>query len=109
MQRAFGDGLCDIFMIPYNEKLWGVTLDQMNATWVRGRFPHINVEELKKLIEERRVLSWGDNAYFRYPKYGGNGGTWTKLAEWLPQEQINLNCKVTSIDPIKKVIHFENG
>ena len=26
VQKYFGEGLCDIFMIPYNEKLWGVDL-----------------------------------------------------------------------------------
>lgn len=79
VQKYFGEGLCDIFMIPYNEKLWGVDLEEMNTTWVRARFPKINVEELKQQIADRKVIEWGDNANFRYPKYGGNGGSWTKV------------------------------
>lgn len=27
VEKYFGPGLCDLFMIPYNEKIWGVTLD----------------------------------------------------------------------------------
>lgn len=97
-------------MIPYNEKLWGVDLEEMNTTWVRGRFPKINIEELKQQCEERKVIAWGDNAYFRYPKYGGNGGSWDKLAnEVLPKEKMHPGHKVKTIDPLKKQLTFDNG
>lgn len=71
-------------MVPYNEKLWGVDLKEMNTIWTRGRFPKINIDELKQYIEEKKVIEWGDNAYFRYPKHGGNGGSWTKLSQIMP-------------------------
>jgi len=97
-------------MYPYNEKLWGCELEEMNTTWVRARFPKINVEELKQQIAERKVIQWGDNANFRYPVNGGCGGVWTKLGEEiLPQYQLNKNHKIKSIDPLSKMITFENG
>jgi len=95
VQKYFGDGLCDIFMYPYNEKLWGCDLEEMNTTWVRARFPKINVEELKQQIAERKVIQWGDNANFRYPVYGGTGGVWTKLGEEiLPQHLLYKNHRL---------------
>ena len=82
--KFFGQGICDLFMYPYNEKIWGVDLTEMNNTWIRARFPTINVEELKQTLAERKVQEWGANAYFRYPVVGGNGATWKRLSELLP-------------------------
>ena len=46
-RKFFGDGLYDIFFDPYNKKIWGVDLRQMNVTWTGARFPTIDLEEVK--------------------------------------------------------------
>ena len=46
-RKFFGDGIYDIFFEPYNEKIWGVKLSQMNVSWTGARFPTIDVEEIK--------------------------------------------------------------
>ncbi len=37
-----GDKICDNYMLPYNEKLWGVTPDHMDIDW-RHKIPRVNV------------------------------------------------------------------
>jgi hypothetical protein len=44
--KGFGKGICDLFLYPYNEKIWGTELYEMNSTWVK-EFPNINIEEVK--------------------------------------------------------------
>lgn len=67
-RKYFGDGIYDIFFEPYNEKIWGVKLREMNVTWTGARFPTIDVEEVKQSVKDKVVKAWGHNALFRYPK-----------------------------------------
>eukprot|EP00347_Sterkiella_histriomuscorum_P000503 403375600 len=108
-RKYFGDGIYDIFFEPYNEKIWGVKLNEMNVTWTGARFPTIDVEEIKQSIHDKTVKQWGHNAQFRYPKFGGNGSQWNRVAELLPQDKLNLGFQLIKIDPKSKIAHFSNG
>ncbi|CDW85571.1 udp-galactopyranose mutase [Stylonychia lemnae] len=105
----FGQELTEFFLRPYNEKIWGCKLEEMNTTWTGKRFPTMNLDEIKRSISDQKVQEWGQNACFRYPLEGGNGAVWSKLAEILPREQLLCNQKVVKIDPIKKQLFFENN
>jgi len=67
-----GDKICDDYMIPYNEKLWGVKVDQMDCDWLY-KIPQVNVEEILKYSLERKadVRKFPAHIHFYYPMKGG--------------------------------------
>lgn len=52
--KGFGEGICDLFLLPYNEKIWGCDLSEMNISWVK-EFATINLEEIKDTIQNKIV------------------------------------------------------
>lgn len=67
-----GDKICDNYMIPYNEKLWGVSPKEMDIDWLY-KIPRINVEEIINYCLDRKqdVNKFPAHIYFYYPKEGG--------------------------------------
>jgi protoporphyrinogen oxidase len=108
--QTFGEGIRDIFMAPYNFKVWAFPLERLWAGWVGER---VAVADLTRALEniflERDDLSWGPNNTFRFPKFGGTGSVWRALAKSIGDEHIRFNTRVTSIDWRNKVVHTNNG
>jgi protoporphyrinogen oxidase len=96
---TFGQGLADVFMLPYNFKVWAFPPELMNAVWVGER---VAVTDLKRvlhnLVHARDDVSWGPNNTFRFPVRGGTGSIWRAAAERLPRERLRFNTSVTRID-----------
>ena len=69
--RHMGEGFARNFMVPYNQKLWGVHPSMLLAAWC-GRF--VPKPTLKEVVEGALGLggdSIGYNATFVYPREGG--------------------------------------
>src|SRR5579859_7135944 len=47
MYHVFGDGLTDLYLLPYNEKIWKTPAQEMSLEWVE-RVPRPSVRELVK-------------------------------------------------------------
>lgn len=109
LKISFGKGLYDLFMSPYNIKVWGYPLDQMNCHWVGERVAIVDLQILKDSAKQKTADPWGPNAHFRYPLYDGTGALWTGLGSQLPPDKVTLNSKVVSINPQDKQINFSNG
>ena len=96
---TFGEGLADVFMFPYNFKVWAYPPELMSAVWVGER---VAVTDLKRvlhnLVHGRDDVTWGPNNRFRFPKFGGTGAIWRACAERLPQERLRWNTSVAAVD-----------
>jgi protoporphyrinogen oxidase len=96
---TFGPGLAEIFMMPYNFKVWAFPPEMMNAGWVGER---VAVTDLKRvlhnLVHQKDDVSWGPNNTFQFPKRGGTGAIWRACAQRLPAERLQFNAPVTRID-----------
>lgn len=107
---TFGPGLADVFMLPYNFKVWAYPPERMNAVWVGER---VAVADLKRvlhnLVHAKDDVSWGPNNTFQFPKFGGTGAIWRACAERLPQEKLLFNTRVTRIDLDKKLAETSDG
>ena len=44
--KVWGAGIAKHFAIPYNQKLWAVPLAEMETSWLGGRVPLPNLEEM---------------------------------------------------------------
>jgi protoporphyrinogen oxidase len=110
MEQSFGRGLCDVFMRPYNFKVWAYSADKMNIEWMGERVATVNVSRIiHNMILEKDELGWGPNNTFRFPMRGGTGAIWRRLAEVLPQKKFQYGKKVKKIDVTSKTIFYEDG
>ncbi|KAF5580663.1 UDP-galactopyranose mutase [Fusarium pseudoanthophilum] len=110
--RNVGERLNEIFMRPYNFKVWAVPTTKMNSTWVGERVAAPNV----KLVTTNAILGkaaggWGPNATFRFPARGGTGGIWTAVADTLDQSKTRFgnHGAVTRIDDDAKTAYLKDG
>ena len=61
------------------------------------------------MYRNKTESGWGPNAVFRFPQEGGTGGIWTKVAGLLPKDKQQYNLTVTNLDPVNKIVSFQNG
>jgi protoporphyrinogen oxidase len=108
--RSMGSGIADIFMRPYNFKVWAIPTTLMQCSWLGERVATVNVAKvIENVLKNKEEGNWGPNAVFRFPQHGGTGAIWTKVAALLPKEKQRFNMTVTNINPKDKVITFANG
>jgi protoporphyrinogen oxidase len=72
LRWKLGDKICDEYMIPYNEKLWGVSPSEMDVDWLY-KIPRVNVDEVLRycLNKKQDVNKYPAHICFYYPKEGG--------------------------------------
>jgi protoporphyrinogen oxidase len=106
----FGQGIADIFMVPYNTKVWAYPLELMSAAWVGERVAVTDIRRvLHNLVHARDDVSWGPNNKFRFPLRGGTGAIWKACAEGLPQSRLRFGTAVTRIDLEHRRIETADG
>jgi len=71
VERLFGEGICQHFMVPYNEKLMGVKLEEISASYADRFIPQPSLEDVVKGALGFSRESLGYNAKFVYPREGG--------------------------------------
>ncbi|GMR59429.1 hypothetical protein PMAYCL1PPCAC_29624, partial [Pristionchus mayeri] len=104
---TFGETLTKLFIRPYNEKIWTVSLESLGACWVEGRVPRPAKKEKNEKTEMNGKRS---TVVFRYPsKLRGVGKMWQRVVTRLPNHWIQLNSPVTKIEPEDKVVSLSNG
>jgi protoporphyrinogen oxidase len=107
---TFGQGLADVFMLPYNYKVWAYPPEMLNAAWVGERVAVMDLKSvLRDLVYSRDNLSWGPNSTFRFPLRGGTGAIWRECAKRLPPERLRFNAKVTKIDLTRREVTLASG
>lgn len=108
--RTFGEGLADVFMIPYNYKVWAFPAEMMNYTWIGERVAVTDLERLtKNIIFEQEDISWGPNNTFQFPKHGGTGAIWLAVANLVGSQYFNLGKDVQQVDNKQKTIQCADG
>ena len=108
VERLFGEGICRHFMVPYNEKLLGVKLEEISATYATRFIPKPSLEDVIKgsLGFSREAL--GYNAKFVYPREGGISSVPKALAASL-KTPVKYNVAATSVDLKAKTVSFSDG
>lgn len=107
---AFGEGIADHFLRPYNKKLWCTDTRDMNRRWIGERVPTVDIERiLKNICQKLDDVNWGPNAVFDFPKVGGTGAIWTEMGKRLPSGNVHLNAEIVRIDHACKVVHLADG
>jgi protoporphyrinogen oxidase len=66
-----GDGIAKHFMVPFNEKLWQVPLDELTADWVSWLVPKPELKDVVNGALGIKDKAFGYNPSFLYPAQGG--------------------------------------
>jgi protoporphyrinogen oxidase len=110
IQATFGPGLADVFMVPYNFKVWAFPAEKMDFNWIGERVAVTDLEKvLYNVMHEKDDLSWGPNNTFQFPETGGTGAIWEGVADLVGRENITLNAEVSGVDPGAKKVFFTDG
>jgi UDP-galactopyranose mutase len=96
--KVWGAGIARHFAIPYNRKLWAVPLDEMETSWLGGRVPLPNLEEMIEGALSPSSKPMGPNARFGYPLQGGFQSLMNGFLPHLAGE-LRLNTKVIAVSP----------
>ena len=96
---SFGRGIADVFLFPYNLKVWAHPLESMSHQWIGERVATVDVDRiLDTVIFGRDDRDWGPNRTFRFPARGGTGAIWNAVAAMIPRQHFRYNSRVTRID-----------
>jgi len=107
---TFGRELAEIFLFPYNEKVWGYPLSLLATGWMGERVAVPDVRRLRRNIREHRDdVSWGPNNKFRFPIHGGTGAIWRAVAAGLPAERVLLEATVERVELDERVVVLRDG
>ena len=107
---AFGEGMANQFLRPYNRKLWCTDPREMSAKWVGERVPAVDLKRiLEDIFLQRDDTGWGPNAMFQFPREGGTGEIWRAMGNLLPENNVFLGREVTGIDAEKRRVHLSDG
>lgn len=79
MQRSFkdwildnlGEGMAKHFMVPFNEKLWKVSLDELTSDWVSWLVPKPELKDVVNGALGIKDKAFGYNPSFLYPASNG--------------------------------------
>lgn len=106
--KVWGAGIAKHFAIPYNQKLWAVPLAEMETSWLGGRVPLPNLEEMIHGALSPVAKPMGPNARFGYPL---RGGFQALMNGFIPQLKgdLRLNTRVTAVSPKQHSVTLSDG
>lgn len=107
---TFGEGVAELFMLPYNCKVWAYHPRRLGAHWIGERVAVPDpVRVSRNVALSQDDVSWGPNSKFSFPRRGGTGAIWAAVERTVPESKIRLNREVTAVDVDRRKIHFSNG
>ncbi len=110
--RNTGVGIADLFMRPYNFKVWAVPTTKMQCQWLGERVAAPDLKSVtRNVILQKTAGNWGPNATFRFPARDGTGGIWIAVDKTLPKEKKRFGKKgtVSKVNADKKEVVLQDG
>jgi protoporphyrinogen oxidase len=106
---TFGEGIAEAFMFPYNSKVWTTPLEEMSRSWIAERVAAVDFRRLlENVLYERDDVGWGPNSKFRFPRYGGTGEIYRRMAKRFP-EKIKNGKELAEVDDVQRRVSFTDG
>jgi UDP-galactopyranose mutase len=106
--KVWGAGIARHFAIPYNKKLWAVPLTEMETSWLGGRVPLPDLEEMIDGALKPVPKPMGPNARFGYPLRGGFQALMDGFLPHLASAP-ELNVEVVSVSPRAHTVTLRGG
>lgn len=101
VRKKFGSGISDKFLIPYNEKLYACSLDELERDSMGKFLPKLTFDMLMTFYRGQKGTTYND--FFLYPMNGTMELVKSYL-KYLESDRIHLNEAVSKIDTANKVV-----
>jgi protoporphyrinogen oxidase len=109
MLATFGEGITSHFMRPYNRKVWVTPPEEMSASWIAERVSVVDYRRvLRNIVLGVDDVGWGPNSTFAFPKRGGTGEIYRRLAATLG-ERVAFGRELVELDPERLELRFADG
>lgn len=100
--KTFGEGITNLYLRPYNEKIWKFDPSFMDTQMV-DRIPKPPKEDILKSAAGETIDGYTHQLYFTYPKQGGTAAIIQALREKLSGKvEIQTNRPVESVRKTEK-------
>lgn len=110
LQNNFGRGIVNLFMAPYNRKVWGYEPSEMNAAWMEDRVATVDLTRIKEHKGNgTNDTTWGPNHTFRFPLRGGTGFIWRRIYEGIDLSKFRFNSEIVAVDADRKLLRLADG
>jgi len=106
--QVWGAGIAKHFAIPYNRKLWSVPLAEMETSWLGGRVPLPDLEEMIEGALKGAPKPMGPNARFGYPLHAGFQAIMDGFLPHLKGELL-LNTRMVGFSPSRRTVTLSDG
>jgi len=102
-----GEGIARHFMVPFNEKLWQVSLDELTSDWVSWLVPKPNLKDVINGALGIKDKAFGYNPTFLYPAQGGIS---VLPRAFLPGvRDIVYGCELIEVETARRRATFSDG
>jgi len=113
IERTFGSGIADVFLRPYNWKVWAHPLHTLSWSWTGDRVATVDLPRvIGNMARHADDVSWGPNNQFRFPLRGGTGAIWRALASRLGRRhasRMRYGARVARIDTRSSRVTLDTG
>ena len=106
--KVWGAGVAKHFAIPYNKKLWAVPLSEMETSWLGGRVPMPDLEEMIDGALKPVNKPMGPNARFGYPLRGGFQALMDGFLPLLDGD-VELQANIVAVSPSRRTVTLKDG
>ncbi len=95
--KTFGEGITNVYLRPYNEKIWKFDPAFMSTQMVE-RIPKPPKEDILKSAEGKTIDGYLHQLYFTYPKKGGTEAIISAfISKFDEKVRINVNSEVKRV------------
>ncbi|MCU1359050.1 MAG: amine oxidase flavin-containing [Ilumatobacteraceae bacterium] len=109
MRETFGEGIVDLFMRPYNEKVWAQPARAMGSRWMAERVSTVDWRQaIRSVITGTDDVTWGPNNTFAFPSSGGTGEIYRRAAATI-DDHIRYDTQVSAVDPEHRTLQLGDG
>ena len=110
IDATFGPGIAEVFMRPYNFKVWATQPEQMSYQWIGDRVSVVDVERaLQNIFLEKDDVSWGPNNRFQLSKAWRYGRDLEESGRLIGAGSFRLEKTITRIDSQKRIAECADG
>jgi protoporphyrinogen oxidase len=107
---SFGEGIAKVFLNPYNFKVWAFQPYKLNSRWVGERVATVDLKRIfNNFLTDKDDVAWGPNNTFAFPKFGGTGNIWLRVANLIGEDKFLFNTELASLDMTNKIATFNDG
>jgi protoporphyrinogen oxidase len=110
IERTFGDGIADLFLLPYNFKVWAYPPERLGVRWMGERVAVPDLSRIRaNIAADRDDVSWGPNNRFRFPLRGGTGAIWRGVAGLVDPARFRMGEEAVAVDARARTVRLRSG